>query len=198
MDKAPILIAEQLLDVVRRTYSTDTLGSPQLSPLEAYESKHEIEDLCGRLLRSVLGPLEYTTLLAGVFPFYLSTPGSLLHLESCQESSALGFVTQTGVADLLEDKEMSVQEISQTLGVKTKYLSECNNRCTSPDFYDLRGRHELCCKAWLFRRNQYRNNPAYLSQQRAIKRVKRKPPHQPQRCSWIYVSPTFVKYSQVV
>ena len=129
MDKAPVLIAEQLLEVVKRAFSTDTPSTPQLTPLEAHESKHEIEDLCGRLLRSVLGPLEYTTLLAGMFLPNLPARGSLLLVESCQESSALGFVTQLGVADLLGDKEMSIQQMSETLGVKIKYLSECHTRC---------------------------------------------------------------------
>lgn len=135
MDKAPVLIAEQLLEVVKRAFSTNTPDIPQLTLLEAYESKHKVEDLCSQLLRSVLGPLEYTTLLAGVFLSYLPNHYLLLRVESCQESSALGFVTQLGVADLLGDKEMSIQEISETVGVKTKYLSGCHTRCTFSDLF---------------------------------------------------------------
>lgn len=66
MNEAPILIASQLLELVKKTYGASTISSnPPLSPLEVFDSKYQIEDLCGQLLRTVLGPLAYTTLLAG-------------------------------------------------------------------------------------------------------------------------------------
>lgn len=66
MDNTPIVIASQLLDLVKGVYGdSDASPNPQLSPFEVYDSKYRIEDLCGQLLRSVLGPLEYTALLAG-------------------------------------------------------------------------------------------------------------------------------------
>lgn len=43
------------------------LDLTQLSASDAYQAKYLIEDLCGKLLRSVLGPLEYTILLAGQY-----------------------------------------------------------------------------------------------------------------------------------
>lgn len=68
MAKTPVLIAEQLLELVKKAYATDDASSqPQMSPSEAHESKYQIEDLCGQLLRSVLGPLGYTALLAGEY-----------------------------------------------------------------------------------------------------------------------------------
>ncbi|KAF9446748.1 S-adenosyl-L-methionine-dependent methyltransferase [Macrolepiota fuliginosa MF-IS2] len=121
MDQTPVLIAEELLKLVKRTYVTtpDTPTNP-LSPFEAYKSKYQIEDLCGQLLRSVLGPLGYTSLLA----------------ESCQESSALGFVTQLSIADLLGDKTMTVQEISDAVGVKVKYLKVAMSCVTKHGYFD--------------------------------------------------------------
>lgn len=68
METSPISIAEQLLELVRRVYVPVAVGpNPRLSASEIYETKYLIEDLCGKLLRSVLGPLEYTTLLAGQY-----------------------------------------------------------------------------------------------------------------------------------
>lgn len=124
MDQTPVLIAEKLLELVKRTY---TPNDPQPSSFEAYEAKYQIEDLCGQLLRSSLGPLGYTALLAGEFSSP-PLPGFRLTAmqESCQESSALGFVAQLGVADLLGNETMTVPEMSEALGVKTKYLSEYN------------------------------------------------------------------------
>ncbi|KAF9446750.1 S-adenosyl-L-methionine-dependent methyltransferase [Macrolepiota fuliginosa MF-IS2] len=137
MDKTPILIAEQLLKIVKRTYGADdVLSGSQLSPSEVHDSKYQIEDLCGQLLRSVLGPLGYTVLLA----------------ESCQESSALGFVTALGVPDLLgDDKSMSAQEISDALGVRSKYLKVAMSCLTKHGYFDEAKAHATDVVA-------YRNN----------------------------------------
>lgn len=126
MDSNPVLVAERLLELVKRIYAPTDSDTPQLSPFEAHETKYEVEDLCGQLLRSVLGPLAYTALLAGK-PSKLGAANccSKDTKESCQESSALGFVTELGVADLLGERSMTVQDISQALGVRPKYLSEC-------------------------------------------------------------------------
>ncbi|KAF9445422.1 S-adenosyl-L-methionine-dependent methyltransferase [Macrolepiota fuliginosa MF-IS2] len=120
MDQTPVPIAEQLLELIRQTYTTDDTTANPLSPLEAHEPRHQIEDLCGQLLRTVLGPLGYTTLLA----------------ESCQESSALGFVTQLGIADLLGNQTMTVQEISDIVGVKAKYLKVAMSCVTKHGYFD--------------------------------------------------------------
>ncbi len=62
MDNSQIPIAEQLLELVKRVYApVDVVSTSWLSPSETYETKYLIEDLCGKLLRSVLGPLGYTT-----------------------------------------------------------------------------------------------------------------------------------------
>ncbi|XP_006459128.1 hypothetical protein AGABI2DRAFT_116080 [Agaricus bisporus var. bisporus H97] len=120
MNEAPILIASQLLELVKKTYGASTISSnPPLSPLEVFDSKYQIEDLCGQLLRTVLGPLAYTTLLA----------------ESCQESSALGFITTLGVPDLLGDTTMSLSEISDALGVNAKYLKVALNCLTRHGYF---------------------------------------------------------------
>ncbi|XP_006459129.1 hypothetical protein AGABI2DRAFT_134649 [Agaricus bisporus var. bisporus H97] len=71
-------------------------------------------------MRSVLGPLGYTTLLA----------------ESCQESSALGFITELGVADLLGENAMTVNEMSNALGVKEKYLKVALSCITKHGYFD--------------------------------------------------------------
>lgn len=73
MAQSPVRIAESLLDLVKKTYPNESAEpDAQLSPSEAHESKYQIEDLCGQLLRSVLGPLGYTVLLAGspAIPFH--------------------------------------------------------------------------------------------------------------------------------
>jgi hypothetical protein len=64
MTQDPVLIAEHLLKLVKKTYGNKD-ASEKLTSFEAYDAKYEIEDYCGQLLRTVLGPLGYTTLLAG-------------------------------------------------------------------------------------------------------------------------------------
>ncbi|KAJ3569699.1 hypothetical protein NP233_g4876 [Leucocoprinus birnbaumii] len=121
MAQTPVLIAEHLLELVKKAYPAEGVDSgTQLSPSEAHQSKYQIEDLCGQLLRSVLGPLGYTVLLA----------------ESCQESSALGFISQLGVPDVLEDKTMSVQELSEALDVKPKYIKVAMSCLTRHGYFD--------------------------------------------------------------
>ncbi|KAF5359577.1 hypothetical protein D9756_003163 [Leucocoprinus leucothites] len=121
MAQDPVSIAEDLLRLVKKVYpGKDNLVNQQLNPFEAYEAKYEIEDRCGLLLRTVLGPLGYTTLLA----------------ESCQESSALGFVTELGVADFLEDRIMTVDKIAEELGVKTKFLKVALSCVTKHGYFE--------------------------------------------------------------
>lgn len=75
-----------------------------------------------------------TTLGAGPFSIYssfgrLSSAPSVFfeslsfREESCQESSALGFISELDVPDALGDASMSIEELSEALAVKSKYLS---------------------------------------------------------------------------
>ncbi|TCD62094.1 hypothetical protein EIP91_007494 [Steccherinum ochraceum] len=81
-------------------------GAPS-SAQAAHDAKHLIAETCDALMRSVLGPLEYTVLLA----------------ESCQESSALYFITSLGVADVIGEDTVSIADLSSKLNVQPRFLS---------------------------------------------------------------------------
>lgn len=49
---------------------------------------------------------------------------SLFILESCQESSALHFVTSLGIADLIGSGECSLAELSAKAQVEARFLGE--------------------------------------------------------------------------
>ncbi|KAJ7186476.1 S-adenosyl-L-methionine-dependent methyltransferase [Mycena filopes] len=72
------------------------------------------------LLRVVMGPLQYTALIA----------------ESCQESQALYFVTQFGIADLIGDSALSLVEISEKTGVETQFLGVVMNCLSGLGYFD--------------------------------------------------------------
>ncbi|RDB19401.1 O-methyltransferase SfmM3 [Hypsizygus marmoreus] len=105
----PVYIAEEILRLTQSAFappSTDPAGA-HVDPLALYDAKIRMQDLCDTLLQSVLGRLEYTVLLA----------------ESCQESSALGFVTTLGIADIIGDGTASVDELSDKSGADAQFLS---------------------------------------------------------------------------
>ncbi|KAJ6566042.1 S-adenosyl-L-methionine-dependent methyltransferase [Mycena capillaripes] len=80
-----------------------------------------------RLLRAVMGPLQYTALMA----------------ESCQESQALHFVTSLSIADIIGDGSLSLGEISEKTGVDTQFLGVVMN-CMSGRGYFEEGSGHYC------------------------------------------------------
>lgn len=69
---APIILAEQLLELVKSVYTADNTrhdGVPfaDTTSQAVHNAKYRIAETCDELMRSVLGPLEYTVLLAGEF-----------------------------------------------------------------------------------------------------------------------------------
>ncbi|THH29959.1 hypothetical protein EUX98_g4226 [Antrodiella citrinella] len=106
-----VALAEELLRLVRSTHLDDAAasavsGSPS-STQAAHDAKNLIAETCDALMRSVLGPSEYTVLLA----------------ESCQESSALYFITSLGVADVIGEASVGLAELSTQLNVEPRFLS---------------------------------------------------------------------------
>ncbi|KAG6856819.1 hypothetical protein H0H87_000291 [Tephrocybe sp. NHM501043] len=99
-----VSIAEQILQLTKANFDT---ASPQDNHLALYNAKITLQDLCDKLLQSALGRLEYTTLLA----------------ESCQESSALGFVGRLGIADIIGDRAVTLDELSTSTGSDARFLS---------------------------------------------------------------------------
>lgn len=119
----PVEIAEQILWLTRTNFDS---SNPQSDPLALYNAKIRMQDLCNGLLQTALGGLEYTVLLAGA---YYSTGShgwhsELLSTESCQESSALGFITGLGVPDIIADETATVADISKASGVDARFLSK--------------------------------------------------------------------------
>ncbi|KAF8079201.1 S-adenosyl-L-methionine-dependent methyltransferase [Lyophyllum atratum] len=113
----PVTIAEQLLQLTKANFDT---SSPQNDPLAQYNAKIRVQDLCDQLLQSVLGRLEYTILLA----------------ESCQESSALGFVTTLGVPDIIGDETMTVTQLSEASGADPRFLSTAMSCLTKHRYFE--------------------------------------------------------------
>ena len=62
---SPIALAEHLLELVKRVHSTDDGSDVAQFIQTTHDTKHLIAEACDALMRSVLGPLEYTVLLAG-------------------------------------------------------------------------------------------------------------------------------------
>ncbi|EIN08722.1 S-adenosyl-L-methionine-dependent methyltransferase [Punctularia strigosozonata HHB-11173 SS5] len=95
-----VAVAEQLLELVKKR----TTSPPDST--EFYDEGLAIQATADKLLRTVMGPLEYTALLG----------------ESCQESQALYFVTSFGIADIIGDGALGIAEISEKTGVDTQFL----------------------------------------------------------------------------
>lgn len=72
-----VSIAEQILQLTQIHFNE---SSPDVDPLAMYNAKNNIQDLCNKLLQTVLGRLEYTTLLAGQNHF-ISLPVTKLTLK---------------------------------------------------------------------------------------------------------------------
>lgn len=129
---SPIATVEALLKEVKAIYGDGGIAASQ----DTYEAKKRVQLLADKVKREVLGPLEYTILIGGalsrfsVFLFLVSfivrrvqkadeRPGTL---ESCQESSALRFITELGVADAIGDDTKTLLAISEHVGVPSRYL----------------------------------------------------------------------------
>ncbi|KAJ6566268.1 S-adenosyl-L-methionine-dependent methyltransferase [Mycena capillaripes] len=116
----PVALAEQLLSLVkaRSVSEADSTGF--------YDKGIEVQAACDRLLRAVMGPLQYTALIA----------------ESCQESQALHFVTSVGIADIIGDGSLSLGEISEKTGVDTQFLGVVMNCMSGRGYFeDSSGRY---------------------------------------------------------
>ncbi|KAF7346966.1 S-adenosyl-L-methionine-dependent methyltransferase [Mycena venus] len=109
-----VAVAEHLLALVKaRSVS-------QANSTEFYDKGIEVQATCDRLLRAVMGPLEYTALMA----------------ESCQESQALHFVTSLDIADIIGDGSLSVAEISEKTGVDTQFLGVVMNCMSGRGYFE--------------------------------------------------------------
>ena len=62
--QSPIDLAEELLQVVKNMYSHS--GSVVDTAKDMYESKLRVQQLSDKIMRHILGPQEYTVLLAGM------------------------------------------------------------------------------------------------------------------------------------
>ncbi|EJD39075.1 S-adenosyl-L-methionine-dependent methyltransferase [Auricularia subglabra TFB-10046 SS5] len=95
-----VAVAERLLALVK-----DLAAAPAQSK-DAYTGALDVQRTCDELLRTVVGPLEYTVLIG----------------ESCQESAALHFVTQLGVADIIGEGTASLADLSERTGADARFL----------------------------------------------------------------------------
>lgn len=59
--KDSVAVAEKLLELVK------SICNPNVDPRTIWSTKTKIQNACDVLLANVLGPLEYTTLVAGMF-----------------------------------------------------------------------------------------------------------------------------------
>lgn len=59
--KDSVAVAEKLLELVK------SICNPNVDPRTIWSTKTKIQNTCDVLLANVLGPLEYTTLVAGMF-----------------------------------------------------------------------------------------------------------------------------------
>jgi hypothetical protein len=117
----PVAIAEQLLELVK------SISEPQVDPLKVYNTKIEIQNACDSLLIKLLGPLEYTVLVAGASTcnyclFLLPIITCLFQIESCHESASLHFVTSLDIADLIGDGQSTLLELSKKADVDPQFL----------------------------------------------------------------------------
>lgn len=117
---SPIELADQLLALVKAAEADNNPNSKA-----AWDAKHRIALLCNELKREVLGPAEFTAVVAGAFDFYRERR-SLIdagYIEACQESAALHLVSSLGVADIIGDGTVSLKDIAQKTNVNELYLS---------------------------------------------------------------------------
>lgn len=61
--QSPIDLAEELVQVVKNIYGCNGSGASQKKNI--YEAKLRVQQLSYKIMRDVLGPHEYTVLLAG-------------------------------------------------------------------------------------------------------------------------------------
>ncbi|KAJ7210105.1 S-adenosyl-L-methionine-dependent methyltransferase [Mycena pura] len=109
-----VAVAEQLLSLVKARSVSHADGT------EFYDKGLEVQATCDRLLRAVMGPLQYTALMA----------------ESCQESQALHFVTSLGIADIIDDGTFSLAELSEKTGVDTQFISVVMNCMSGRGYFE--------------------------------------------------------------
>lgn len=141
---SPVALAEQLLALVKSIHDADSTTAsaiPGASSQAVHDAKNQVADTCDALMRSVLGPLEYTILLAGAWSItYKNFHARHSHTctESCQESSALHFITSLGVADVIGDESVSLAELSKKLKVQARFLGKQRHPHYSRSFAPLR------------------------------------------------------------
>ncbi|KAG5636306.1 hypothetical protein H0H81_008477 [Sphagnurus paluster] len=117
LNVTPVALAEQILDLTKAHFDTSAL---QNDPIALYNAKIRVQELCNNLLQNVLGRLEYTVLLA----------------ESCQESSALGFVSMLGVPDVIGEDTKTVTEIGEAVGADPRFLSIAMSCLTKHNYFE--------------------------------------------------------------
>ncbi|KAJ7141986.1 S-adenosyl-L-methionine-dependent methyltransferase [Mycena filopes] len=114
-DASAVAMAEHLLALVKERSASHS------SSTEFYNKSIEVQATCESLLRVVMGPLQYTALVA----------------ESCQESQALYFATQFGIADLIGDGALSLVEIGEKTGVETQFLGVVMNCLSGLGYFEF-------------------------------------------------------------
>ncbi|KAG5643503.1 hypothetical protein DXG03_000744 [Asterophora parasitica] len=113
----PVYIAEQILQLTKANFDA---SNPQDDLLALYNAKIQLQGLCDNLLQNALGGLEYTILLA----------------ESCQESSALGFVNSLGVSDIIGDGKTTVEELGKASGADPRFLGIALSCLTKHNYFE--------------------------------------------------------------
>lgn len=69
---SPIATVEELLKEVKAIYGDGGIAASQ----DTYEAKKRVQLLADKVKREVLGPLEYTILIGGMFSFVVHPPVS--------------------------------------------------------------------------------------------------------------------------
>ncbi|KIP03658.1 hypothetical protein PHLGIDRAFT_130017 [Phlebiopsis gigantea 11061_1 CR5-6] len=113
---SPVALAEDLLREVKAIYGADGAAASH----DTYEAKKRVQLLADRLKRDVLGPLEYTVLLA----------------EAAQESAALRLVAELGVADAIGDDTKTLAELAAHAGVAPRFLGIAMSCLVALGFFD--------------------------------------------------------------
>jgi hypothetical protein len=119
-------LTEELLTLVKSISSpSSTAANVDAHARAVYDAKLKAQHVCNHILRELMGPLEYTAVIAGPFSSLPLHSVVMLNVraESCQESSALQFVAALGVADLLGDETKSLTDLSTAAGVDPVFLS---------------------------------------------------------------------------
>jgi hypothetical protein len=104
LESPSVALAEKLLTLVKSVASSS-------ETFKTWDEKIQIQNICDRLLAQIMGPLEFTALLAG----------------TSQESQALYFVNELGVADMIGSGELSLSELSTRAGVPARFLGVAMN-----------------------------------------------------------------------